>query len=143
MTVKTALKAYIEKSKADLYALEVKGYGNRGTFVALVKPETVLKNFEAFYISNNSDKEPCLRYKVTTADSASLRREALALIKVVLDDEAPNRGNDFEVKACEAFKGVLAPKNSAFYECGDFRANGKEIQAKANKATVCKLNQIA
>lgn len=141
-----AIKMYFNTSAADLYAVEVSLYGGKYRAAAIVTADAIEANTDAIKADKSSKGADVLRYRMNTSTSKAIKRAAIQCVPFTNEElnqySGGNRGERFESMVIEKIGAKANKRGAAFYECGDCVKDGKQIQVKADGATLCKLSTL-
>lgn len=146
MKTSEAIKMYFNTSAADLYAVEISLYGGKYRAAAIVTANVIEANAEAIKADKSSKGADVLRYRMNTNASKAIRRAAIQCVPFTNEELnqycGGNRGERFESMVIEKIGAKANKRGAAFYDCGDCVKDGKQIQVKADGATLCKLSTL-
>lgn len=141
-----AIRTYINASAADLYAVEINLYGGKYRAAAIITADTIEANADAIKADKSSKGADVLRYRMNTSASKAIKRAAIQCIPFTNEEleqyEGSNRGERFESMFIQKIGAKANKRGAAFYACGDCIKDGKQIQVKADGATLCKLSTL-
>ncbi len=146
MKTSEALRTYIEASAANLYAVEISLYGGKYRAAAIVTADAIEANADAIKADKSSKGADVLRYRMNTSASKALKHAAIQCVPFTNEElnqyDGGNRGERFENMFIQKIGAKANKRGAAFYNCGDCVKDGKQIQIKADGATLCKLSTL-
>ena len=141
-----ALRTYLKASAADLYAVEISLYGGHYRAAAIVTADAIEANADAIKADRSSKGADVLRYRMNTSASKAIKRAAIECVPFTNEEleqcDGGNRGERFENMFIQKIGAKANKRGAAFYDCGDCVKDGKQIQVKADGATLCKLSTL-
>lgn len=141
-----AIKMYFNASAADFYAVEISLYGGKYRAAAIITADAIEANADAIKADKSSKGADVLRYRMNTNASKAIKRAAIECIPFTNEEleqyNGGNRGERFESMLIQKIGATANKRGAAFYDCGDCVKDGKQIQVKADGATLCKLSTL-